>query len=68
MFCYSLIFLCTQEKKSNYDLQFVENQVINIIYFKIFEERELIKRFGADYEDYKQKVSMLFPKFTPYIK
>ena len=41
---------------------------LNIIYFKIFEEKELIKRFGTDYEDYKKKVSMLFPKFTPYNK
>ena len=40
----------------------------NIIYFKTFEEKELIKRFGADYEDYKNKVPMLFPKFTPYNK
>ena len=40
----------------------------NIIYFKTFEEKELIKRFGADYKDYKNKVSMLFPKFTPYNK
>ena len=40
----------------------------NIIYFKTFEEKELIKRFGADYEDYKNKVPMLFPKFTPYSK
>jgi len=42
--------------------------VLNIIYFKIFEEKELIQRFGTDYEDYKKKVSMLFPKFTPYNK
>ena len=40
----------------------------NIIYFKIFEEKELIKRFGADYENYKNKVPILFPKFTPYKK
>ena len=40
--------------------------IINIIYFKIFEEKELIRRFGANYEDYKNKVPMLFPKFTPY--
>ncbi len=38
----------------------------NIIYFKIIEEKELIKRFGADYENYKKNVPMLFPKFTPY--
>ena len=40
----------------------------NIIYFKTFEEKELIKRFGSDYEDYSKKVSMFFPKFTPYNK
>ena len=40
----------------------------NIIYFKTFEEHQLIKRFGPDYEDYKNKVSMFFPKFTPYKK
>ncbi len=40
----------------------------NTIYFKTFEEKELIKRFGVNYEDYKNKVPMLFPKFTPYNK
>ena len=40
----------------------------NIIYFKTFEEKELIKRFGTDYENYKNEVPMLFPKFTPYNK
>ena len=40
----------------------------NIIYFKIFEEKELMKRFGGDYEDYKNNVPMLFPKITPYNK
>ena len=40
----------------------------NIIYFKIYEEKELIKRFGTDYENYKNEVPMLFPKFTPYDK
>jgi len=38
----------------------------NIIYFKAFEEKELIKRFGINYEDYKNNVSMLFPRLTPY--
>ena len=42
--------------------------VSNIFYFKIFEEKELIKRFGGDYEDYMNTVPMLFPKFTPYNK
>ncbi len=40
----------------------------NIIYFKFFEEKELIKRFGMDYEDYKNEVPMFFPKFTHYNK
>ena len=40
----------------------------NIIYFKTFEEKELIKRFGTDYENYKNEVPMFFPKFTPYNK
>ena len=40
----------------------------NIFYFKNFEEKELIKRFGINYENYKKKVSMLFPKLTPYDK
>jgi len=38
----------------------------NIIYFKNFEEKDLSKRFGDDYENYKKKVSMIFPKFNPY--
>ena len=42
--------------------------ICNIVYFKNIEEKELIKRFGAEYEDYKNKVSMLFPKLTPYKK
>ena len=40
----------------------------NIIYFKTVEEKELIKRFGTDYEDYKNKVSLLLPNFIPYNK
>ena len=42
--------------------------IINIIYFKNFEEKELIKRFGKNYEDYKSKVPMFFPKLIPYNK
>ena len=38
----------------------------NIVYFKNFEEKDLVKRFGAEYEDYSNRVPMLFPKFTPY--
>ena len=42
--------------------------ISNIIYFKAFEEKQLIKRFVNNYIDYKDKVPMLFPKFTPYNK
>jgi len=40
--------------------------IVNFFYFKIFEEKNLIKRFGSDYEDYKRNVPMLFPRFSPY--
>jgi len=40
----------------------------NLFYFKFFEEKELIKRFGDDYLYYKESVSMLFPKVSSYRK
>ena len=40
----------------------------NIIYFINFEEKDLMKRFGSDYEDYRNNVSMIFPRFSPYRK
>ena len=40
----------------------------NIFYFKNVEEKDLIKRFGDDYELYRRKVSMFIPRFTPYKK
>ncbi|MEC9377288.1 MAG: isoprenylcysteine carboxylmethyltransferase family protein [Candidatus Neomarinimicrobiota bacterium] len=40
----------------------------NLIYFKFFEEKELVKRFGGDYLHYKEHVSMLFPKVSSYRK
>ena len=42
--------------------------IANIFYFKIVEEKDLIKRFGSDYEGYKRNVPLLFPKFSPYKK
>ena len=47
---------------------FIVFYVGNIIYFKNFEEKDLIKRFGSDYIAYKKKVPMLLPKFNPYYK
>jgi protein-S-isoprenylcysteine O-methyltransferase Ste14 len=37
--------------------------VVYIISWK--EEKELIKEFGQEYEDYKSGVPMLIPKFIP---
>jgi protein-S-isoprenylcysteine O-methyltransferase Ste14 len=37
--------------------------VVYIISWK--EEKELIKEFGQEYEDYKSRVPMLIPKFIP---
>ncbi len=36
--------------------------VINAIYFPLFEEKQLIKRFGDEYLDYMKKVPRWFPK------
>ena len=40
----------------------------NIFYFKNIEEKDLIKRFGEDYKNYRDKVSMFIPSLTPYNK
>ena len=42
--------------------------IANIFYFKLIEEKQLVRRFGQDYEKYKNNVPMFFPKFTPYDK
>ena len=42
--------------------------VVNIFYFKIIEEKHLIKRFGTEYENYKNEVPIFFPKLTSYNK
>jgi protein-S-isoprenylcysteine O-methyltransferase Ste14 len=39
---------------------------INIIYFIIYEEPNLEKRFGDEYREYKKHVSMWIPRRTPY--
>ena len=40
--------------------------IINIIYFIIYEEPSLEKRFGDEYREYKKHVSMWIPRRTPY--
>lgn len=37
--------------------------IVNCIYFKLFEEKQLENKFGREYWEYKQKVPMLIPKF-----
>jgi protein-S-isoprenylcysteine O-methyltransferase Ste14 len=32
-------------------------------YLKLIEEKELLLRFGQDYEDYKKKTPFFFPWF-----
>jgi len=36
--------------------------IINCFYFKIFEEKELERKFGEEYVRYKENVPMWFPK------
>jgi protein-S-isoprenylcysteine O-methyltransferase Ste14 len=37
--------------------------VAHIIYYKLVEEKELEKKFGQDYLDYKRRVGMFIPRF-----
>ena len=36
--------------------------LINCIYFKIFEEKQLERNFAGEYLEYKKRVPMWFPK------
>jgi len=36
--------------------------LVHIIYLKFVEEKELEKKFGQAYIDYKKKVPMVFPR------
>lgn len=40
--------------------------VINTIYFILYEEPDLEKRFGDDYLNYKNHVSRWMPRITPF--
>ena len=37
--------------------------LINVLYLKAIEEKEMEKKFGKQYLEYKRKVSMFFPNF-----
>ena len=36
--------------------------VLNVLYIKFIEEKELGKRFGTEYFEYKKKVPMFIPR------
>jgi protein-S-isoprenylcysteine O-methyltransferase Ste14 len=36
-------------------------------YLVAFEEKALVKRFGADYAEYRRNVPMVIPRLNPYI-
>lgn len=40
--------------------------VINNIYFRAFEEKQLEKKFGGQYKNYKKNVPRWIPRFTPW--
>lgn len=37
------------------------------LYLAEFEEKGLVRRFGADYEDYRRNVPAMVPRLTPYV-
>jgi protein-S-isoprenylcysteine O-methyltransferase Ste14 len=41
--------------------------LLNIVYFSLFEERSLGKRFGKNYQDYKKNVPLWIPRLKPWI-
>lgn len=40
--------------------------ILNTIYFRRFEEPGLVRRFGAEYEEYRRNVPMWVPRLTPW--
>ena len=41
---------------------------INAVYFPLSEEKGLLKRYGKEYEEYKNNVPRFIPRLTPYRK
>lgn len=42
--------------------------LINCVYFKVFEEKQLVRNFGNEYLEYRKKVPMWIPKITFFHK
>jgi protein-S-isoprenylcysteine O-methyltransferase Ste14 len=40
--------------------------IINNIYFTLYEEPNLLRRFGKEYQEYKSKVPRWIPRLEPY--
>ena len=40
--------------------------IINNLYFLIYEERDLMRKFGEVYQNYKKNVPRWIPRLTPY--
>jgi protein-S-isoprenylcysteine O-methyltransferase Ste14 len=40
--------------------------VVNTVYFKLSEEPGLVRRFGAEYVDYRRHVPMWIPRLRPW--
>jgi len=47
---------------------FVISQVIATLYHRLIEERELIRRFGKEYEEYRRRTPFLVPRFRRLLK
>ena len=40
--------------------------IMNNIFFTLYEEPNLVKKFGKEYQEYKRKVSRWVPRLKPY--
>lgn len=40
--------------------------IVNMIFIPVFEEPQLLQRFGADYQQYRQHVPRWLPRRTPW--
>jgi protein-S-isoprenylcysteine O-methyltransferase Ste14 len=40
--------------------------IMNNIYFLLYEEPDLLKKFGDEYSEYKKNVPRWIPRLTPY--
>ncbi len=41
---------------------------VNILYFPLVEEKQLLKRYGSEYEEYARHVPRWIPRLTPWDK